>query len=233
MADPPPSPLPPVNVCEVDQPQIPLSQPPLPADNPTKLIQLPPRTTVIMTTSSSSGGSPSLPGPATTGKHPTYRGIRSRSGKWVSEIREPRKSKRIWLGTYPTPEMAAAAYDVAALSLKGSDAVLNFPDFVGSYPVPALPEPALIRNAAVAAAGLMKSSADDQKGGGALESSPAGGVDSTELPAENEFVDVEDLLDMPNLLADMAEGMLMSPPRQFDDDPSPGDSSDCDNLWSY
>nr|GFD18169.1 ethylene-responsive transcription factor ERF027-like [Tanacetum cinerariifolium] len=42
------------------------------------------------------------------------------------------------------------------------------------------------------------------------------------------------LFDMPNLLADMAEGMLMSPPRHpSTDDHSPEDSSDCDNLWSY
>lgn len=230
MADPPPSPPPTVNVCRVEKPQNPPSLPPLlPADNnPTKL-QLPPKTTV-MTATSSTGGSPNRPGSATTGKHPTYRGIRSRSGKWVSEIREPRKSKRIWLGTYPTPEMAAAAYDVAVLSLKGSDAVLNFPDFVGSYQVPALPEPALIRNAAVVAAGMMKSSAADQTGG-VLES-PAGSGVETERPVENEFVDVDEFFDMPNLLADMAEGMLMSPPRQ-PDDLSPGDSSDCDNLWSY
>lgn len=143
----------------------------------------------------------------------------------MSEIREPRKSKRIWLGTYPTPEMAAAAYDVAALSLKGSDTVLNFPDLLGSYPVPDMPEPALIRSAAAAAAQLMKSSSDQMDV-----------IDSAgELPeAGNEFMDEDTLFDMPNLLADMAEGMLMSPPRQpRTDDPSQGDSSDCDNLWSY
>ncbi|KAI3713382.1 hypothetical protein L1987_71959 [Smallanthus sonchifolius] len=177
---------------------------------------------VMSTTSSSSSGRRS---PAATGKHPTYRGIRSRSGKWVSEIREPRKSKRIWLGTYPRPEMAAAAYDVAALALKGSDVVLNFPDLVGLYTVPAVPEPALVRSAAGAAAALMKSSAMD------LISSP----DHGEIAAAgNEFMDEEAIFDMPNLLVDMAEGMLMSPPRQpVTDYYSPGYSSDCDNLWSY
>ncbi|GMI71575.1 hypothetical protein HRI_000826800 [Hibiscus trionum] len=180
-----------------------------------------------------------VPSPPASGRHSSYRGIRCRSGKWVSEIREPRKTTRIWLGTYPTPEMAATAYDVAAIALKGLHTDLNFPDMIPSYPKVVSTSAADIRAAAASAAASRLPNPDTGSSNGSKQGqrnleNERTNTTTTSSSSGLEYIDEEELLNFPNLMVDMAGGMLVTPPRinSQPSDESP-ENSDIESLWTY
>ncbi|KAE8055246.1 hypothetical protein FH972_012098 [Carpinus fangiana] len=167
-------------------------------------------------------------------RHQVYRGVRRRNNnKWVSEMRKPNEKTRIWLGTYPSAEMAARAHDVAALALRGTSACLNFPDSAWSCRVPASTDAGEIKRAAAEAAaaeGFRRS--DDQFVEEDCGESVKGSCEEVVLDEESVmYMDEEAVFDMPGLLVNMAEGLLLSPPHSAEDDymESNGEVS----LWSF
>ncbi|PPD77400.1 hypothetical protein GOBAR_DD25680 [Gossypium barbadense] len=168
------------------------------------------------------------------GKHPMYRGIRYRSGKWVSEIREPRKTTRIWLGDHTRTGGGRCCLHLQKRMNQTRG------DYIDTARCCGTPQRIRTSNdmpkwiARENSDGDTERYLDEMKSGINIGTDEYHQAKDREEMSKEEYVDEDALLDLPNLLVDMAQGMLVSPPRirSTPSDDSP-ENSDGESLWSY
>ncbi|KAL5809739.1 hypothetical protein ACOSQ3_030430 [Xanthoceras sorbifolium] len=139
-------------------------------------------------------------------RHPVYRGVRRRNGKWVSEVREPNKKSRIWLGTFSCPEMAARAYDAATLALRGDSASLNFPEAARALSRARSTNIKDIQRAA------MEAAAEEASDSFSSSSTTVSSSCVEESSRRAVFMDEEEVFNMPSILDGLAEALILTPP---------------------
>lgn len=156
-------------------------------------------------------------------RHPIYKGVRQRNGKWVCELRHPNnKTRRVWLGTFSHPDMAAKAYDVAALAFRGEAACLNFPNSATSLPR-LDSQTSSIRSIQFAAMKMGEKHfllcEDSEPFSAKMAENGSESLDCVcdinvcmEGDSGRLFWDEEEVFNMPGWINSMAEGLVMTPP---------------------
>ncbi|GFY93439.1 integrase-type DNA-binding superfamily protein [Actinidia rufa] len=147
-----------------------------------------------------------------SGRQPVYRGVR-REEKWWEQ--------------WPTI--------VAARALRGSEAELNFPGSAFSLPVPASTAARDIQMAAASAAAAVGAVVDSFSESQNDHLNKYATSQESENPIGfHEFFDEDLIFDMPNVLVNLAQGMLLSPPRYDFAGEDNGDENTGDqNLWKF
>ncbi|XP_078149918.1 dehydration-responsive element-binding protein 1A-like [Carex rostrata] len=188
-------------------------------------------------------------------RHPIYRGVRRRGtlNRWVCEVRNPKNKLSIWLGSYPTAEMAARAHDVAVMALRGRTACLNFADSARLINIPpSFSSVQEMKHVASEVAKALHSSDSSSAEHVSVSTSSVEMVDkkeasSSEMPEstmnsvsydQTEFNSSDDLGEDMNsglYYANMAEGLMMEPPVEefmsnLDDDKEWGEAV---SLWNW
>lgn len=155
-----------------------------------------------------------------------------RWGKWVSEIRDPQKKKRIWLGSFRSEAEAAHAFDAAALMcLRNPISQLNFPEQYYKLPSGSHGHYSTRQIQAAAAAAAAASVGRSFSYHHFMSASTASSFDSDDTQELEDITYEESSYQAPssttqstyfdediNLVTEMARGMLMQPPTLDSDD---------------